>query len=760
MREYVVVLNKGVDYDQFWNEIENDSSTDGFVPSRRVEIVNNRDGSLRSCHYLLSAEEATTLQQDPRILSVEIPVDQRKDVEIGLFTSQNGNFNKPSQSDSSYPSSGSFVNWGLIRNSNTTNTYGTGLTNAVTYDYDADGTGVDVIIHDSGLQIDHPEFQDANGVSRVQPINWYTASGLTGTQSSNHYRDYDGHGTHVAGIAAGKTYGWAKNAKIYSIKVDGLEGSGDAGTGIPIYDCFDVIKLWHRNKPIDPTIGRKRPTIVNMSWGYGYPYIGITNGDYRGTQWTGNFADPAKGMISTYRSPRRIASIDSDLEELIDEGVIVCIAAGNSSHKIDVPGGVDYNNFWHINYSYYSGAQLITINEDVYYHRGSSPYSSKAIMVGALNAAPKDAAFDKKAEFSNAGPGVDIFAAGDQILSSTSNTNSYSSSTYFNNPAYKQLNLPGTSMASPQVCGIGATFLQKNLTATPAQFKTWLKANATPTLYKTASTNDYTNTESQYGGDTYVAYSNNKPASTGGGGGGTPTPTPSSPGVKIWKGDNGNAKVNFKRVPAKLQNEFINYGFEQGIVSWVVAKKQIHFLNNPLNVPPTVLAGFQTPADPTPNIYGSPGQTRAVPDSYFSYTFETNDKPPSGESKCLRLTLGDFGPTQSFGLVYGPAVYSDFAVPFKVGDTVKFWWKALPGSDAYNVYAYMVEQQTGTYINLLDATGINHTTGTSWSEVSTTLTPGTAGTYSFVFIAGSYDSTGGTVIGGELLLDNIQITRA
>ena len=89
MREYVVVLNKGVDYDQFWNEIENVSPADGFVPSRKVEIINNRDGSLRSCHYLLSDEEATTLQQDPRILSVEIPVDQRDDVQIGLFASQN-----------------------------------------------------------------------------------------------------------------------------------------------------------------------------------------------------------------------------------------------------------------------------------------------------------------------------------------------------------------------------------------------------------------------------------------------------------------------------------------------------------------------------------------------------------------------------------------------------------------------------------------------------------------------------------------------
>ena len=58
MREYIVCLNKDVDYDQFWDEIENESDTDGFTPSRRVDIVNERIGSLRSCYYALTDEEA------------------------------------------------------------------------------------------------------------------------------------------------------------------------------------------------------------------------------------------------------------------------------------------------------------------------------------------------------------------------------------------------------------------------------------------------------------------------------------------------------------------------------------------------------------------------------------------------------------------------------------------------------------------------------------------------------------------------------
>ena len=79
------------------------------VPERRVDIVNNRDGSLRSCHYALTDEEANALRNDPRIYSVEIPPEQRDDIRIGLRGVQRGNFNKTSSS------AGNGVNWGLKR---------------------------------------------------------------------------------------------------------------------------------------------------------------------------------------------------------------------------------------------------------------------------------------------------------------------------------------------------------------------------------------------------------------------------------------------------------------------------------------------------------------------------------------------------------------------------------------------------------------------------------------------------------------------
>lgn len=738
MREYVVSLVKGIDYDQFWNEIENESPTDGFIPSRRVEIINNRDGSLRSCHYELTDDEAEKLRQDPRVYCVEIPADQRQDITIGFRATQSANFTKPSLSNSSYPSSGNNTNWGLIRNSNATNVYGVGTTTVLNYEYQADGTGVDVVIQDSGLQVDHPEFTDSNGDSRVQQIDWYTASGLSGSQSANHYRDYNGHGTHVAGIAAGKTYGWAKNAKIYSVKVNGLEGAGDSGNGISVTDCFDVIKLWHRNKPIDSTLGRKRPTVVNMSWGYSSTYNNIIGGNYRGTPWTGVTYDTSKGMIGTNRCPVRVSSIDVDLEELIDEGVIVCVAAGNETHKIDLTGGLDYNNYW-----------TSSVYGDIYYHRGSSPYSNDAIIVGALNVTPYDASTDQKSWFSNAGPGVDIFAAGDQIMSSTSNTNEMSGVAYHLNSSYKQVNLPGTSMASPQIAGIAACYLEKNLTATPSQFKTWLLNNATSGIYSTGLSNDYTNVHSQYGGTTKVAYSYTAAGSN------------ATIGIPVFSGNNGHANVTFKRLPPPVLGNFPNFGFETGLAGWTVVDKQIHFRNTQcLGAQPSVLANYKTPNDPTPQQNGSPGALTIVPDGQFSHRLEKIDMPPggAGQTQCVRLTFNGYSPVYAGSVVYGPAIYSNVSASLAAGDQVKFWFKGIQGGDKYSVYAYLVEQNTGLYLEILDEM---QTTGMpdQWREVTYTVPSGKDGDYAFVFICGSWDYTFGTYVGGELLVDTIRIIK-
>jgi len=489
MKEYIVTLKAGVDYDAFYDAMVQ-SSNEELVPSRQVEIANERPLSQRNTHYFLSDDEASLLQKDPRVLAVEIPPDQRDDIKISPFVLQSSNFNKTTSD------SGPFVNWGLLRCAFNNNTiYGsTGFPAVCAYPYHLDGTGVDVVVHDSGLQIDHPEFTNKNNASRVQQINWYTASGIAGTQSVSFYRDFDGHGTHVGGIMCGKTYGWAKNARVYALKVNGLEGFGDSGTGIPITDCFDVVKGWHLNKPVDPATGKKRPTVVNMSWGYSTTYYFMTGGSYRGQSWISSAPFAGFGMVNyTGRVPVRIASVDTDLDELIEAGVTVCVAAGNDYFKIDVPNGADYDNYFSRSGGIYG--------EQVFYHRGSSPYSLSAIMVGCVDSTATPTEYKKN--FSCGGPGVDVYAPGTDIMSSCSNTNNKSGVAYFLNSSYKQVNISGTSMASPQVAGMCALFYQLNPDAFPHQVKMFTINTATSgALYDTAysSSTNYTDINTLFGG--------------------------------------------------------------------------------------------------------------------------------------------------------------------------------------------------------------------------------------------------------------------
>jgi subtilisin family serine protease len=494
MREYNVILKKDIDYDEFWNDIESD--TDGgklYIPNRAVQYTNERPASLRQCWYLLTDEEAEQLKLDERVFDVEIPPEHRTDIQIGLNAIQKGDFTKTTSD------SGVFLNWGMIRCNSTTNVYSTSTTTNLNYNYTLTGDGVDVVIQDSGLQVDHPEFNDENGNSRVQQINWFTTSGVSGTQSANHYRDFDGHGTHVASTAAGLTYGWAKKARIYSVKVEGLEGSGDSG-GISVTNCFDVIKGWHNNKSNDPKTGVKRPTVVNMSWGYGTSIGTVSSVTYRGS----TISSPSDtALANSYglmgvnsfnrRAPIRISSVDTDIQEMLDAGIVVCIAAGNGSHKIDIVGGTDYNN------NFNNGSTN-------YYHRGSSPFDDDAIMVGNVDSTVYSAGQDQKATSSETGPGVTIYAPGTNIMGACSTTNAFTDEPYYLNASYRQMNISGTSMASPQVAGVCALMLEANPKLTPSQLKLSLLANAGTALYDTGVNNDWTDNRSLKGGAVKFLY--------------------------------------------------------------------------------------------------------------------------------------------------------------------------------------------------------------------------------------------------------------
>ena len=196
-KEYIVILEKGVNYNEIWADIETSTSGLPDIPDRPVSIINNHDAFDRMCAYALTDAEAEKIKNDPRVAGVEIPIEQMPGVEIKRATVQNpstysppGNFTEPTTSSSA----GTSINWGLIRHSNPTNVYGTGTTTVLNYTYSLDGTGVDVVISDSGIQSDHPEFQyTGNSTSRVQQINWASYVPALSTMG-NCYQDADGHG--------------------------------------------------------------------------------------------------------------------------------------------------------------------------------------------------------------------------------------------------------------------------------------------------------------------------------------------------------------------------------------------------------------------------------------------------------------------------------------------------------------------------------------------------------------------------------------
>ena len=97
--------------------------------------------------------------------------------------------------------------WGLDRIDQRT-----GLDHA--YHYGDDASGVTIYVIDSGVDAKHPDFE-----GRVAPGRDF----LNGGSDTS---DTNGHGTRLAGIAAGKDYGVAKGAQIVPVRVLDKDGGG------------------------------------------------------------------------------------------------------------------------------------------------------------------------------------------------------------------------------------------------------------------------------------------------------------------------------------------------------------------------------------------------------------------------------------------------------------------------------------------------------------------------------------------------------
>ena len=170
---------------------------------------------------------------------------------------------------------------------------------------------------------------------------------------------------------------------------------------------------------------------MNNSWGYGTTSFNkqyVSEIRYRGTVYSPTSGDPTSGtavwdqtLIDDFwctSGLTRVASDDTDYADAINDGMIIVASAGNSNSYMDVPGGVDYDNY----FDYWSTSASTTYRS--YPHRGVSPSaSSTVICVGAAGShdeAQGASIYDAtnvednyyRAEFSNFGPRCDVWSSG------------------------------------------------------------------------------------------------------------------------------------------------------------------------------------------------------------------------------------------------------------------------------------------------------------------------------------------------------------
>lgn len=524
LREYVVTLKDHNDSDGFYEDMETEGGNI-TIPNRSCECCNRRPAS-RNTHYHLTWDEARQVLEDDRVLTVELSPEERGMKKVSFaWTQTSSNFSKKTASDSDD------INWGLVRSLSKTNisNWGTGGVLDTTQNLfsELSGKDVDVVIMDDGAPypstLEYQQNEDGTGHSRMIQYNWYQHNPAVNGSAAGVY-DYSAkrlqeHGAHTTGTVAGNTQGWARNSNIYNLTY---------------YDDIQYVKEFHLNKPINPKTGLRNPTVMNNSWGYRWIQFNgsrVASINYRGVNYTPTSGDAASGTAvwdpaiiamawpATGSVPTRDAATDADFADLIAAGVICVASAGNSDAYVDVYGGIDYNNYYvaYDNGSYYT----------IYYNRGSSPAAADGVIcVGAAGShnnvygSGADANIygatsvdqeDYRAEFSNYGPRIDIWAAGSGVQSIWSTGTALYDGTNAPDPRLTTLNLtdstnnnfkkcPGTSMSGPQVAGVLACIAEAHPRMSHYDARDYLRSFCPETMQYTTG---------GYGDDTDIGISKN-----------------------------------------------------------------------------------------------------------------------------------------------------------------------------------------------------------------------------------------------------------
>jgi hypothetical protein len=218
-------------------------------------------------------------------------------------------------------------------------------------------------------------------------------------------------------------------------------------------------------------------------------------------------------------------------------------------------------------------------------------------------------------------------------------------------------------------------------------------------------------------------------------------------------GQNGQAlRINFfDQIVIPNSSNILNGDFSNGLANWTAYADRVNFGNNftladgssiptPTDIQMATVTYEEGSGNPDPSVLRNDN----VPLSLSS--------PPSFAVNVingqLKLEQGRFSVQVGYGIVHGPAAVSD-TFSAGTGDILRLDYTASGNHDDYHVAGYVFNTTTNAITLAINETG---ETGSGRKSVEITQ----AGNYRFVFVNGTFDKSGGLVVGADMTIDNIE----
>lgn len=343
-----------------------------------------------------------------------------------------------------------------------------------------------------------PQFSNIGVLPGILDTNNYTETRALGTQLDGSDQNQvgenggNGHGTACASLAAGRFFGAAPKARIWSAPCVDENAAMFAPGAASIALMFDAVKIWAVNRP------NKRPVVLNGSWGLGiglplglsYPAsfggvvenITATASPFTLAEaWTTGMVSqgqvrftPTSNLPNTF--PNGVLSIQAQNEMVEEAGVIMCSSAGNNNQRLALKQtDIHADDYLAINGDdiLFNGSRLNLSPQGAGYDPETDTYNS--ICVGAMDdELDVTTESERKAFYSSNGPGIDVWAPADSTLAAGISNDSITFAR-FNGGQFVDVYFNGTSAAAPVVAGLMCLYAQANPNATPKDAVAWLK---------------------------------------------------------------------------------------------------------------------------------------------------------------------------------------------------------------------------------------------------------------------------------------------